>query len=806
MKRNFILEIQGLRAIAVLLVLVYHIQPSLVPGGYIGVDVFFVISGFIITKLLFEEVNRTKSVQLLRFFSRRIFRLLPSALIVLMFVALLMPLIPIANWDVTVYQLVASVFYIQNWYMAWSAVDYLGGDVYASPLKHFWTLSVEEQFYILWPLIMAFCAFVVYRVKRNYFVAIALVSLGLMFASACYSYWYTQYNPNSAYFSTLTRAWQFLLGAVCAIFITEKQWTFNKISAQGLCGVGLALIAYAAFSFSGSTIFPGTAAWLPSLGAAFVVFSSAGRASDSGLGIFSAFLSNSMAVFIGRISYSLYLWHWPIIFLCFSLLNLEVTLLTALTVAFLSILISSLTTIFFEEPLRKWGTHASRSKSVAFSVPLVSIATITMIAFVSIVILYGKQPATSRDANLARVSLPDFDSSMNIDDLVPHPLVARQDNPIVYRTKCHQNQKGVEPLFCDFGNEDADKLIVLTGDSHAASFMPALEGLVQRNNEYRLRVVTKSACSLVAATMSSRGKEYAACSTWNKKVLEEMLGWNPNIVITTQSQRAQAWGAKDETDNTRLIANGLALVWKALQERGAKVIAIADVPIHSVDIPECLTSPGASLDGCSSKRTDAFVNPDILEHAAAIAGVTLLDFTHIFCDDVKCPPNRGELLMWRDHHHLTATFSSLLSKQLADALNIPLADIEISPTIIETQEAGFAGTLACSALGDRGPRYFDRRVVLHNNKISFYRGNYESFYEEAVKASNIPTTLESKGIEVWQGIVNEYNQVKVIGWYTEGSRALKWIAMEGHVDDGGHVYFQGVRGPRSCEFKGQLLR
>jgi peptidoglycan/LPS O-acetylase OafA/YrhL len=197
-------EIQGLRAIAVGSVLLFHIWPSLIPGGYVGVDVFFVISGYLITGLLFREAQATGSISLLAFYARRVRRLLPAATAVLVAVAIFLPLLPRARWQETIHEIVASALYVENWQLARLAVDYLGGENAPSPLQHYWSLSIEEQFYIAWPLIMLGVLAMARRttdIRRAFF----LVLLAIFSVSLVASIVLTASDPVTAYFVTHTR-------------------------------------------------------------------------------------------------------------------------------------------------------------------------------------------------------------------------------------------------------------------------------------------------------------------------------------------------------------------------------------------------------------------------------------------------------------------------------------------------------------------------------------------------------------------------------------------------------------------------
>ena len=206
-----IAEIQGLRAIAVLLVLIFHVWPESIPGGYVGVDVFFVISGSLITGGLLRELERDGHLRLAAFYARRARRLLPAAALVLVVtLAGSLLILPASRWEPIAHEVVASSIYVQNWWLASSAVDYWGADNAASPLQHFWSLSIEEQFYLFWPVAMLMAAGLPFFVL-SLRVRLALV-MGLVFlVSIAASVWLTPTNPEQAYFFTHTRAWELAL-------------------------------------------------------------------------------------------------------------------------------------------------------------------------------------------------------------------------------------------------------------------------------------------------------------------------------------------------------------------------------------------------------------------------------------------------------------------------------------------------------------------------------------------------------------------------------------------------------------------
>ena len=311
--RGFRPDIQGMRALAVGMVVIYHLYPSLLTGGFAGVDVFFVISGFLITGHLLREYRKTGKVALLDFWGRRAKRLVPAAALVLTvtWVAsrLLLPATRLAD---TAAQIRASALYYQNWQLAWNAVDYLKSDNAASPVQHFWSLSVEEQFYLGWPLLFLLAALVALtagrgaRRARGHRVMLLLAG-AIVVGSLWYSVYYTHANPAGAYFVTTTRIWELGLGGLVALLPAQLSARVGRLGVLGWAGLGLVIAS--AFVLSGTNAFPGYLALLPAGGAALLILggSAAGRFGPHRL------MSVGPLVFIGGISYSLYLWHWPLI-------------------------------------------------------------------------------------------------------------------------------------------------------------------------------------------------------------------------------------------------------------------------------------------------------------------------------------------------------------------------------------------------------------------------------------------------------------------------------------------------------------
>ena len=295
--RTFRPEIQGVRAIAVIAVLIFHLWPSVLPGGYVGVDVFFVVSGFLITGLLLRQVERTGKIQVLDFYAKRIKRLLPAATLVLVAVGTCVSLLPILRWADTANEIAASALYFENWWLAAKAVDYLAADAAPSPLQHFWSLSVEEQYYIAWPLIFLLLSpfGLLRRLGPRRAFGFAVIVVGLV--SLIYSIYITPKNPGLAYFATTTRAWELALGGLLAVF---TGWERIPERIRQVIGVlGLLMIIVAVATFGSETVFPGYAAALPTIGAAFLIVSGESKSVWS---VFSILKSKPFQ-YVGDLSY-----------------------------------------------------------------------------------------------------------------------------------------------------------------------------------------------------------------------------------------------------------------------------------------------------------------------------------------------------------------------------------------------------------------------------------------------------------------------------------------------------------------------
>lgn len=556
---KFRADIQGLRAIAVLLVVIYHIWPGIVPGGFVGVDVFFVISGYLITSHLRREVENSGSISLSSFYARRVRRLLPAASVVLIFVAVATILFaPRFKWLDITNDIVASTLYVQNWRLLIQAVDYLGAEEVAGPLQHFWSLAIEEQYYIVWPLIlMAVAAIMPKRLFRKSMVATASVIIAL---SLLFSIVVTHSDQAVAYFATHTRIWELAIGSLLAFV----QWNSISRPVKSLAGyLGLLMIMFSAFLFNAKTAFPGYAALLPTIGAALVLWAGGAGLSHEKL------LSSSPMRFFGDISYSLYLWHWPLIIFAGYIFTGGHGLMGGLALAILSIMMAWLSKYFVEDRFRLAVSPAKALPSISIGQYWLKSAGTLAFACMGLSLLMSagiftwvSQQAVMPVSGTAKAfpgAAVIYQDGSGLEwqhgsPVLPAPELAREDLPSSYGNKCHQSVRHVKPKGCDIGVMGGTPVVVLVGDSHAANWIPAFEVLGQEKG-WRVISYTKSACSLTLRDITVKGKPYSECTQWSQAVLSDISALRPDLVVLGRSRGARLYGveSRDESDAQSII-------------------------------------------------------------------------------------------------------------------------------------------------------------------------------------------------------------------------------------------------------------
>jgi peptidoglycan/LPS O-acetylase OafA/YrhL/lysophospholipase L1-like esterase len=667
-------DVQGLRAVAVLLVLVYHAGAPFLPGGFIGVDVFFVISGFLITGILLREVSKSSGLSLTGFYARRAKRILPAATVVLIAAAVAtVVFLPRTRWDDTAWQLVGSAFNVVNWVFASSAIDYLNSDEAASPVQHFWTLAVEEQFYMLWPLLLVGSLLLsrrrsfgrkqpidTKRFKRLTTIAVLAVSL----PSLAFSAYYTEANPGAAYFVSTTRMWELGTGAMVAIFAPQLKHLGTK-SATLLGWSGLVAILAAGVALSSATPFPGVAACLPTFGGAAVIVAGMGGRDRRGVG---KLLSVWPATRVGDISYSLYLWHWPIIVVGTYLLG-GLQFHQGLLLVAAAFIPAYLSFRYIETPLK----DSKQSDGVALQAGAIAIL---ISAVMAMGILLVPKPA-AQAAFVPQVAIPGATAAPVVltgaellakepavgqpkdttGPFTPSVLEAAKDNPAVYNDGCHQAVTEVEPEACVYGKANAAYRIAVVGDSHAAQWVPALTRLA-RENGWQLESYSKSSCPFVGTPIMAEGKKrvYDECTTWNGNVAAALTGAKrPDLVLLT--------GQSYATSGEQTFAQGLASAWSRLREASVPFAVVMDTPRPGIDVPECVSANLESLTKCAVDRDIAMRNgsTDQREAATVLGNVAQIDMTQFICPGARCSPIVGNVLVYRDSNHLTATYSTSLS-------------------------------------------------------------------------------------------------------------------------------------------------
>ncbi|MFP7761581.1 acyltransferase family protein [Marisediminicola sp. LYQ85] len=663
-------HIQGLRAIAVLLVVVYHFWPGRLSGGYIGVDIFFVISGYLITGQLARELHRSGRIALPAFWAKRARRLLPAALVVLIFATVAtLVFLPLSGMVASLREILAATFYVENWALAASSVDYLAaGD--ETMVQHYWSLSLEEQFYIFWPLLLLGAVWLgaKYFAERKWTFLLAVV-VGVSILSLVTSVVYTATNPAEAYFVTFTRIWEFGVGAILALLprLRPRGAVFTNILGFG----GVFVILACSYLYDASTPFPGYAALLPVLATAAVLVS------DRREGWFDigTALSGRPQRFVGDISYSLYLWHWPLIVIAPYVPWWGLSTAHRLALFAACFVLAWLTAKLVEDPARTWTYLTTRRPRTTYAWVVGSMAlSVVLVAGVFAIQNPRYEAAATELAQITENPPECFGAAVSegcanpelADVIIPSPGFGNADEPD--RDECFVQLNGSEVVACEFGSSDtAAPRVALIGDSHAYQYIEAMIDLADTNG-WALTTYLKGACPWTTADVSGPSAVFTdSCAQFRSNLADELDEAEPYDAIFTAGLAATPIVADDPVE---AAAAGYAEAWTT-QAGGAPVVTIVDNPDLLDDPNKCLRTSDAA--DCAVDRDDVLAETDPLALAAEQTGATLLDFTDTFCSADECAVVISGANVYRDQDHLTVTFAGTMAPYIGDALEAAIS-------------------------------------------------------------------------------------------------------------------------------------
>jgi peptidoglycan/LPS O-acetylase OafA/YrhL len=664
------LEIQALRAIAVSVVVVFHVWPDVLHGGYIGVDVFFAISGFLITSLLVREIDRDGRISLPGFWARRARRILPAALVTLLVAAIgVLIWVPTSHWSDMLEEIGASTLYIENWRLAHEAVDYFAATA-PSPVQHFWSLSVEEQFYLVWPVALTIALAVAGRRHRR--AGAAIVMAGLTVASLIYSIVHTPADPASGYFVTPARAWEFGLGGLLALL---PQFDRSPVHVRAaLSWMGLAAIAVSAIVYTPSTHFPGTAALLPILGTLAVIRAGMPETRWAPSGLFRLRGVQD----IGNLSYSIYLWHWPLIVLVPYAISLDPGP-RRMAVLGLTLVLSALSKRLIEDPIRAAPSLVRRRPRATFAVSLVGTGIVLAVlgygALKNDDQLKADEQKTARvvEEHLSCFGAAAMDPTHPCDNpklkttVVPTPVQAAR----VTNSSCKIVERAGRVRACAFGvpASQATKTVALFGDSHASHWRAALE-VVARERHWHGLSVTHTGCPFSKAVADLEEPQRSECIEWNHDAAA-WLATHPEVTAIFTSQHSGAsFATPAGADPFETKVKGYVDLWSSLPQSVRDIVVIHDTPRSRGDTQDCVSeaidNQKPAGPACAESRTWATRADPAVKAAEEVTNHRMhtVDLTNFLCDTKKCYPVVGGVLVYRDEGHMTQTFAATLGPYL----------------------------------------------------------------------------------------------------------------------------------------------
>lgn len=664
-------EIQALRAVAVLAVVLYHLWPEKLTGGFVGVDIFFVISGFLITSHLLREVARDGTVRLGQFWARRIRRLLPAAFVVLgvSLIATLV-LLPWSEWKQGLREIIASAFYVENWALALDSVDYLAAENSPTLVQHYWSLSVEEQFYIVWPLLILGALWVAKRLKgsavwqnRTMMSALIVVFIASLVASVIW----TKTSPDSAYFATPTRAWEFAAGGLLAFLparASAPSASRGGVALHLIAGWGgLAAIGFTAVQYDGSVPFPSYTALIPVVGTVAVIW-----AGESAHSWSPTLIGRSGPIqWLGDVSYSLYLWHWPLVVLYPLIQGHPIGMKGGVGLLAVMIVLAWLSKRYIEDPFRRGHLWKHTGRSFGFAAT--GMVAITAVSIVSMTVIDAKIAA-------ADTTKPPYASVQDLRAEVEETLAssaweipnelggqeAQTEEWVV--DHCLDVDSNSARERCVYGNVNSDQTIVVVGDSFATHLLQGLRGAF--GDQYRIVPLTLGECPIVDVPVARAGSSelFEECASHNEKNLELITDISPDALIlsdATATTYRRIVGVEAWSERTALYKDGVDRAYDELD-------AIYEGPVIMIESPpsaNCKPRSGLSgpqdCDG-SDSSTGMIALQEYKIDAAMQHGFETVNMGEWMCNvDGICPLLVGNALTRADGSHLAGAFSARLS-------------------------------------------------------------------------------------------------------------------------------------------------
>ena len=684
-------DIEGLRGVAVTLVVLYHGALLGFVGGFVGVDVFFVISGFLITGLLLRELERRGRISFRAFYARRVRRLAPAGAVVLLVTLLATFLVvdPLDRPDLLA-DGAAAALSVGNMRFALQASDYFATVSTPSPFLHFWSLAVEEQFYLLWPALLAGVALLARGRRVRLAVGVAMVLV--IVVSFAVNLVVTNVSVDWAFYSLPTRAWQLAAGGLVAVLALPLRRLPGALQAA-LGTAGLAAIVVAALFIDGTVPYPGLAAAVPTLGAVAVLIA-AGRGP-------ARLLTLAPVRFIGQISYSLYLWHWPLLVLPAAALGAALAPNQVAGLMCLAVVVAWLSWRYVETPFRAgFGGRLARWPGRVVAVGLTGLLGLALLASG-----LAWQQGQALAAAAGSPGPTDLGASSLLAGATPMPglptaspggpsVSPSPSGPVSYALPAgvHPTPAGARadqtetelradgcmgldttavPPACWYGDPQGTFTLALVGDSHAAQWFTALDAIAKARH-WRLETFTKVRCPFLDVRMVNIAlkREYTECEAWDRAVVARLQAHPADLtLISTDRNWIDPVAAADDTPVAEAASEA-----RLVSQLPGRVGLIVDTPSSTQDVPACLAAHTSDIRPCTFSRAIADRNAiGVREQAIATAtGAGLLDLNDLVCPGDPCQPIVDDILIFRDDSHLTATFAMALAPALARAIDAVL--------------------------------------------------------------------------------------------------------------------------------------